>query len=236
VGGRESLGPPEMRTAPPRYTLGIMMSAYTEDPWRRSALCASLLLSGIYAATFVWGAFPGAWLVKALCVALLAFASRRHGLLALALALCSIGDALLDLDARYFAFGLAAFLLGHLTYAACFLRVEARARQVGWQWAIAVGAGLFLTWLWPELAEMRLAVLCYFAAITLMVLSSFRPGGWVLVGALLFLLSDALLATHRFRMPLPLRDWWVWGTYYAGQFAITAGYARCAGRSAGQIR
>jgi uncharacterized membrane protein YhhN len=202
------------------------MTTYSEDPLAKLAIPASLLLSGAYATTFAWGAFPGSWLVKALSVALLAFATRRHRLLALALALGATGDALLDLDPGYFAFGLAAFLLGHLTYAACFLRIPSASRWPGWQWATAVGAGLFLVWLWPVLGGMRLAVLCYFVAITLMVLSSFRVGGWVLAGALLFLLSDALLATHRFRQPVPLRDWLVWGTYYAGQFAIATGFSR----------
>jgi len=206
------------------------MTYFTEDPLRRFLLPMSLLLSGVYAMTFACGAFPGAWLVKALSVALLALASRRYGLLSFALLLGSIGDALLDLDSSYFSFGLAAFLLGHITYTACFLRIAANGRHVGWQQSVTVlGAGLFLVWLWPVLGELRLAVLCYFVAITLMVLSSFRVGGWVLVAPLLFLASDALLATHRFRLPIAMRDWWVWGTYYSGQFAIAVGYAGCVG-------
>ena len=52
------------------------------------------------------------------------------------------------------------------------------------------------------------------------------PATRVAVGAGLFMLSDALLATNRFVMPLPLSQVWVLGTYYAAQWLIVAGVLR----------
>ena len=48
----------------------------------------------------------------------------------------------------------------------------------------------------------------------------------IFCGAVLFVFSDALIAVNRFHTPLPGRDWLVWSTYYAAQFAIVSGYLR----------
>jgi hypothetical protein len=64
-------------------------------------------------------------------------------------------------------------------------------------------------------------------AITAMVVSSIGarlPGVWVPVGAVLFLISDAILAANRFKTPIPGRDYLVWGTYYFGQMLIALAY------------
>ena len=57
--------------------------------------------------------------------------------------------------------------------------------------------------------------------------------GWLgLVGAVLFLASDSLLAIHRFVSPLPASDLLVMGTYWGAQTAIAAS-ARSGNRTAG---
>ena len=50
------------------------------------------------------------------------------------------------------------------------------------------------------------------------------PAQWVAIGAGFFMLSDALLATHRFVQPLPWSQMAVLGTYYAAQCLIVAGW------------
>jgi uncharacterized membrane protein YhhN len=192
----------------------------------RLLLFSSLLASAIYASTFVFGPFSGSWAVKACSVALLALLMRRHSLLAVGLLLGSIGDALLDFDQQHFMAGLIAFLLGHLVYTVCFWRAGRRIPGPGRQAALLLCAAVFLTWLWPRLGALQGPVAVYFAAITAMVLASFRVGGWVAVGALLFLASDALLAAERFGLRIPLRDWIVWFPYYFGQLSIATGYLR----------
>src|ERR1039457_4679552 len=47
---------------------------------------------------------------------------------------------------------------------------------------------------------------------------------WVAVGAILFLISDSLLAVNKFKTPVPYRDFLVWSTYYAGQYGIAVGF------------
>jgi uncharacterized membrane protein YhhN len=43
---------------------------------------------------------------------------------------------------------------------------------------------------------------------------------WALGGALLFMLSDTLLAWDRFRGPLPLAPLWILATYYPALWGI----------------
>ena len=192
----------------------------------RVPLLLSILCSAVYSSSFVLGSFPGRWAVKAASITLLAFLARKYPLLALALALGSVGDALLDISSAYFVYGLVAFLLGHVVYTICFMRTG-RLRPGG---LAAVGlviySAVFVVWLWPSLGAMRVPVLIYIAAITAMAATSFRVGGWVAVGAVLFLISDSLLAANRFKMEIPLRDWLVWLTYYGGQVAIALGYLK----------
>ncbi len=197
----------------------------SKDPIHRFAVPASLVLSAGYTVSFVVGPYPGSWLVKSAAVGLLALASRRSALLALALGFGAVGDALLDLGPGLFICGLVAFLLGHITYATCFFRHPAARRAVVAQLLVASCAVTFLLWLWPWLGGMRSAVLCYFAAITIMTLASLRIGGGVAVGALLFLMSDALLAIDRFKVHLPFRDWLIWGSYYFGQLSIAVAFS-----------
>jgi hypothetical protein len=50
-----------------------------------------------------------------------------------------------------------------------------------------------------------------------------RP--FVLLGALLFLISDSLLAAG-FKLRAPLEAFLIWPTYYVGQYAIAMGVLR----------
>jgi uncharacterized membrane protein YhhN len=187
------------------------------------ALWVSLLASAIYTATIPPGQFPGRWAVKAAAVGALAVMARRHPLLAFGLALGALGDLLLDLSPSLFVWGLAAFLCGHIVYTVCFLRTGGDRVSRAALAALAGYAVLFGWWLWPSLGELRLPVMFYIAAITAMAMSSWRVSRLVAAGALLFLISDSLLAANRFKTPLPARDYLVWLTYYAGQLAIAWG-------------
>jgi uncharacterized membrane protein YhhN len=54
---------------------------------------------------------------------------------------------------------------------------------------------------------------------------------WVAVGAILFLISDSLLAVNKFKTPVPYRDFLVWSTYYAGQYGIAIGFLAAKSKS-----
>lgn len=155
----------------------------------------------------------------ALALALGVEGGFERGVLA-GLVLSALGDALL-LSARRPAFlgGLVAFLLAHVAYAGAFCSVSRPSPWVGL--VVFAVTGAVLRWLWPGLGEMRAPVIAYCAAIAAMLwLALGVDRAEVRSGALLFYLSDLLVARDRFVRPglanrvvgLPL--------YYAGQLLL----------------
>lgn len=182
------------------------------------------------ALTLGWIAKPAATL--ALCLFALTRpplpAPRYRGLVAAGL-LCSLGgDVLLMIPGDFFLAGLLAFLGAHVCYLTAFRTHRGgRGPLVLVVPLLVVGAGV-LSVLWPRLGAMRVPVLLYVAVILAMCWSAAErwwttqaPGsGLALVGAVLFLVSDALLAINRFHAPLPAASWLVLGTYYPAQLLI----------------
>ena len=138
----------------------------------------------------------------------------------LGLLLSAAGDAFLLSDARRaFLAGLSAFLLAHLAYAAAFAPVARPALPV--LAAIALATAAVLAWLWPRLGAMRLPVAGYALAIGLMLwLASGVDRPFVPAGALLFWLSDLLVAKRRFGPASPLDRAVGWPLYFAGQYLL----------------
>ncbi len=148
------------------------------------------------------------------------------------LALCVIGDVLLALTPPWaFRAGLISFLLGHVAYIAAFatLGMPGVMALPGVAASIALSTVVFL-WLRPHLGKMLGPVLAYVIVITVMVSMACgvvaQPAHpmelriMVIVGAVLFYISDVTVARHRFvaeqfanrAVGLPL--------YYAGQFVL----------------
>ena len=75
---------------------------------------------------------------------------------------------------------------------------------------------------------LKVAVAAYVVVIALMAAQAIgratvvrdRASIGVAVGAGFFMLSDALLATNKFAMPLPMAQFWVLATYYVAQMLI----------------
>ena len=173
-------------------------------------------------------------------LAVMAFLSDAPWLLAAGLLLCAVGDAFLAGDAdRWLPAGLFAFLLGHILL--IFLFQETRdptLEMTAPQLAGAIGVGLaglaMLAFLWRSLGPMRAAVTLYVIVIAVMVGSSFLLPAFywpAMVGAVLFMTSDAILATGLFReLALfgsdRLSRWAVWFLYYGGQAMIAWAFLR----------
>jgi uncharacterized membrane protein YhhN len=175
------------------------------------------------------------------------FNSRRVGdrftlLIQAGLLFSLFGDVALmfqHVDEFNFLIGLGAFMVAQLCYALAFAQniSETPGGQgllVGSLLAAAVvGYGIiFASDLLPRMEEtLVLPVTIYAIAIcTMGVLAALRFGrtytqSFVLVfaGALLFIVSDSLLATNRFARPLYHASWSVMLTYGLGQALITAG-------------
>lgn len=140
------------------------------------------------------------------------------------------GDVALALDRRrYFVIGLSLFLMAHLFYLLAF------GQELG-QIRLNLGAGGILLlalgmggWLWPVLGKLRLPVMLYLLVITMMgVAAAIHPRAlpFLFPGAALFILSDALIATDKFRRPVPYAQYVIMSTYYLGQMGIVLGVVR----------
>lgn len=164
----------------------------------------------------------------AVALALGAMQSRYGQLILGALVLGWLGDALL-LSRRGAAFmaGLGAFLLSHLLFAAAFANggLAWPAMGVALLLAVIIGAAL-MRWLWPHTpAGFKGPVLAYVVTILAMCVAAAghafaQARGMVLLGALLFAVSDIAVARDRFVRPSPWNHWWGWPTYFAAQLLL----------------
>jgi uncharacterized membrane protein YhhN len=172
-----------------------------------------------------------------IAVAALAFFEPRQnltyavGVLA-GLLLCLGGDIALMFqeNRKAFAIGLGLFLLGHIAYAATFALL---GRFSVWDIPVAIAllviGGSFFLLIKPKLGTLRVPVVVYIVVISVMVscaLSTlpspvFTGGqaGWIALGAILFYISDVILAAARFWKP------WRYHRislvfYYGGQLLI----------------
>jgi uncharacterized membrane protein YhhN len=152
-------------------------------------------------------------------------------LLTLALALSALGDFFLALkdQSRFFVPGLGSFLAAHVAYVVAFLPYASSPGGLSLLAIIAalVAAGLLIARIAPNLGRLRVPVFAYFAVIMTMVAASLSilEASWVLgAGAVVFALSDSLIAVRKFWSPFTFINEAVWVTYIAAQFMIVASY------------
>lgn len=146
-------------------------------------------------------------------------------LLVLVFLLSSAGDLFLALkgDARNFQRGLLAFLAAHLFYLAIMLPLASRPEGLVANTAsLLTGAGALALYFWlrPNLGKSQLPVATYLVTILFMALAALAiPAAqpWLGLGAVLFVISDGVIAADKFGRPIPFRGPIVWTTYYGGQ-------------------
>ncbi|HSI55901.1 MAG TPA: lysoplasmalogenase family protein [Ramlibacter sp.] len=185
----------------------------------------------------------------AMLVAIACVVQRQQGgmgrfaaLLVAGLAFSLAGDCFLMFPG-YFIPGLVAFLIAHLFYIALFKQgmpwfPSKRALFITLGFGVAMYAFLF-NGLNPVL---KVAVAAYVVVIALMaaqaigraIVSRDQASVAVAVGAAFFMLSDSLLATNKFAMPLPMAQFWVLVTYYVAQVLIACNARPAAALSAAQ--
>ena len=136
----------------------------------------------------------------------------------------------------FFIPGLVSFLVAHLFYVALFKSGQAWFPHRG-ALAATLGIGVAMyAFLWAGglPPALRAPVAAYVLVIALMAAQAIgratmlrdAPSLWVAIGAGFFMLSDSLLATNKFAMPLPLASFWVLTSYYAAQVLIVGGWLR----------
>ena len=147
------------------------------------------------------------------------------------MALCWLGDLfLVSRDSRLlFLAGLVSFLLGHIVYIGAFaVRGISLPALLGAGLVMAVFGWLIMKWLKPGLDQrMKLPVLLYVIAISAMMAmatATFSAHGSLalLLGGLLFVVSDLAVARNRFLAPGFINRAWGLPTYFAAQLLLAA--------------
>jgi len=140
-----------------------------------------------------------------------------------------LGDIALLRPTRYFLLGLIAFLFAHLAYLIAFTGdTKFPARVSVWLIYLAIAAilydvlrpGLPSALQWPVALYAILLALMAGQAMGRCLVRRSLPRWLAGLGALLFMLSDALLSIDRFRRPLPCASLLVLLTYFLGQWLI----------------
>ncbi|MBP6687339.1 MAG: lysoplasmalogenase [Lacibacter sp.] len=184
------------------------------------------------------------WFTKPLLMPLLMLgfytaSGKRSGtlfnLILVALFLSWAGDGLLQMKGMFIP-GLVAFLLAHIFYIAYFIRSNSRKKgllqfQPLYTIPVLLYIILFLWLLYPYLDALKIPVTVYGITIGTMLLASINMRGRIndaaasffIIGALLFVLSDSLLAVNLFAYSNIVLSLCVMITYASAQYLIVKG-------------
>ncbi|MBP6430434.1 MAG: lysoplasmalogenase [Ferruginibacter sp.] len=150
----------------------------------------------------------------------------------LALVFSLLGDVLLIFQERnslYFIFGLVAFLIAHICYIIYFLKIKKQSGVSKWNLLIILGALVYgvslVAILFPKLGDMQLPVIVYAATICTMLIAALHIpiNKFFAIGAVLFVISDSLLAINKFYVPFAWASFLIMLTYGLAQLFITSG-------------
>jgi uncharacterized membrane protein YhhN len=151
-----------------------------------------------------------------------------------------VGDILLlfqEAEPDFFLLGLAAFLIAHIFYIIFFHRIrvlENIRSRIAFVFVVAVYYAALIIWLSPYLEEMKLPVRIYGIVISFMLLLALHmlfsrnkiAGKWMVIGAVLFVISDSILAVNKFYQPFEMAGVLVMLTYGMAQLFLVKGSAR----------
>ncbi len=145
----------------------------------------------------------------------------------IALCFCLVGDTLL-LKEAYFIWGLLSFLIAHLCFSLSFIRLGGFKFYLT-PLLLLLGFGIGYYWmLYDGLQALKIPVLIYFIVILFMgwqgisvlIWRNELPYTMIFIGALLFIISDALLAWAKFKVPFHWDGILILATYWTSIFLI----------------
>lgn len=223
------------------------MRYFRPSPLVLFAVAAGVCLGG------EWGDYaPAVWVSKPLLMPALMLwlwyqVPRRFEefrTLLWSLAFATAGDVLLMFaggetqdDAGWFEAGIGAFLLAQCAYIAAFRqmavgRIQVRRRSPLLAALLTAFVIALLRLVLPAAPQpLQAPVLIYGLSLygsALMALNLRGAHGseTIFAGAILFVISDSLIAVNRFVQPLPAAGVWIMATYIVGQFLIAKGALR----------
>jgi uncharacterized membrane protein YhhN len=137
-------------------------------------------------------------------------------------------------NSLFFLLGLSAFLIAHLFYIFFFHRIRKAQNIKSRLWTLLLVAAYYsvlVAILNPWLGDMRLPVRVYGLVISFMLLLALHmfyvnnktAGRYMAAGAILFVISDSVLAINKFWTPVPAGDVVIMLTYGSAQFCIVYG-------------
>ena len=158
----------------------------------------------------------------------------------LALVFSWLGDVLLmfeSINSSFFIFGLVAFLSAHIFYIFFFenvIRKERLNKNYWWFIPVLIYYVALISVLSPHLGDMKLPVRIYGIVISYMLIQALQTGrinnraaaGLMIVGAILFITSDSILALNKFYQPFEYAGIAIMASYGIAQLLITLGAMR----------
>lgn len=165
------------------------------------------------------------------------FHSSLKRWIVLALAFSWLGDVLLMFDSMnssFFIFGLIAFLIAHLFYIMFYagvLRSENLKKNYWLFIPVLIYYVALIYILSPHLSEMKLPVRIYGVVISYMLIQALQvariknrsAAAFTIIGAILFIASDSILAINKFYNPFEYAGIAIMLTYGIAQLLITIG-------------
>jgi uncharacterized membrane protein YhhN len=160
--------------------------------------------------------------------------------LLLALLFSWIGDVILlfaDIAEIYFILGLVSFLTAHIIYCVLFnnqVKIKIKTNKI----IFGIGSVIIalyligmLSVLLPSLGDLKIPVIVYASVISIMLLFAFNgflvwenPGNkYIFVGAIVFVISDSILAVNKFYTPIEKSSFFIMLTYLVAQYLIVVG-------------
>ena len=165
---------------------------------------------------------------------------KTKTLLLTALTFSWIGDVILlfaDKGEIYFILGLVAFLVSHVFYIVLFSK-QTISKTISNKLSFVASIALILlyffgmiTTLGPKLGPLTVPVVVYAIVISSMLFFALKgsfqwntiPYQSVLIGAVLFIASDSILAFNKFYQPIPYASFLIMITYLGAQYGIVWG-------------
>jgi len=151
--------------------------------------------------------------------------NKYSQLILLGLLLSFFGDVFLMKGKKEFLFGMIAFFLAHIFYIIAFSVPEMKFNLFLYGIIFTISLSYYI-FLFPSLDNLRIPVFLYTAVISFMLyfaisyylVNNDLLGKLILSGAILFTISDMLLAIRQFKSDFPFSSQLVYLTYFPAQY------------------
>jgi len=226
---------PQARVAPGENA--PLIPEWAAPGYLLAALVCGFVYAFVTALNLDLGFNPAAKASGIVMLAVFALFSRAW-LLAAALLLSACGDVLLELGPSGQSLGIAVFGSAHLVYLTLFaLRVRRDGKRGdGWFPAIFLAAYGAVMWVWLSrgMGDLLVPASAYLGVILLMAIAAgfVRGPRLIFIGAILFVISDSILAARWFQDAFVFGGAFdagalaVWLTYFGAQTSLAIGLTR----------